>query len=72
MAVPQGPNQGWSLEFVSDQLGSGRRFRILAVVDDFTRERLALAADTSLCGKREARELALVIAARSAGQHLFD
>ena len=43
-------------------LSDGRRFRILAVVDDFTRECLALVADTSLSGTRVARELdALVI-----------
>ena len=38
MALPDGPNQRWSLDFVSDALDWGRRFRILAVVDDFTRE----------------------------------
>ena len=42
MALPQGPNQRWSLDFVSDTLTDSRRFRILAVVDDFTRECLAL------------------------------
>lgn len=42
MALPQGPNQRWSLDFVSDALACGRRFRVLAVVDDFTRECLAL------------------------------
>ena len=36
MALPQGPNQRWSLDFVSDALADGRRFRVLAVVDDFT------------------------------------
>ena len=51
------PNQRWSLDFLSDQLTDGRRFRILAVVDDCTRECLALAADTSLSGLRVAREL---------------
>ena len=50
MAIPQGPNQRWSLDFLSDTLTDGRRFRILAVVDDFTRECLALVADTSLSG----------------------
>ena len=64
LAVPQEPNQRWSLDFVSDQFGSGRRFRILTVVDDFTRECLALVADTSLSGTRVARELDLIIAAR--------
>ena len=64
MAMPQGPNQRWSLDFVSDTLTDGRRFRILAVVDDFTRECLALVADTSLSGVRVGRELDAVIARR--------
>ena len=51
------PNQRWSLDFLFDQLTDGRRFRILAVVDDCTRECMALAADTSLSGLRVAREL---------------
>ena len=34
MAIPQGPNQRWSLDFLSDAFTDGRRFRILAVVDD--------------------------------------
>ena len=42
MVLPQGPNQRWSLDFVSDILADGRRFRGLVVVDDFTRECLAL------------------------------
>lgn len=57
MTVPQGPNQRWSLDFVSDVLADGRRFRVLVVVDDFTRECLALVVDTSLSGVRLAREL---------------
>jgi putative transposase len=64
IALPQGPNQRWSLDFVSDAFTDSRRFRILAVVDDFTRECLCLVADTSLSGRRVARELDLVIAAR--------
>jgi putative transposase len=57
MMIPLAPNERWSLDFVSDQLTDGRRFRILAIVDDCTRECLALAADTSLSGVRVAREL---------------
>ncbi len=57
MTIPQGPNQRWSLDFVSDVLADGRRFRVLVVVDDFTRECLALVVDTSLSGLRVAREL---------------
>ena len=64
MMLPQGPNQRWSLDFVSDALTDGRRLRILAVVDDFTRECLCLIADTSLSGKRVARELDALIARR--------
>jgi putative transposase len=64
MALPQASNQRWSLDFLSDALADGRRFRILAVVDDFTRECLALIADTSLPGLRVARELDGLIAIR--------
>jgi len=64
MAIPQGLNQRWSLDFLSDTLADGRRFRILAVVDDFTRECLALVSDTSLPGLRVVRELDAVIAVR--------
>ena len=46
-----------SLDFVTDTLDSGRRFRILTLVDDFTRECLGLVADTSLTGLRVVREL---------------
>ncbi len=38
VVLPEAPNQRWSLDFVSDALNSGRRFRVLTVVDDFTRE----------------------------------
>jgi putative transposase len=44
------PNDPWSLDFVSNQLSNGRRFRILTVVDDCSRECLALVAGTSLSG----------------------
>jgi putative transposase len=64
IVLPDGVNQRWSLDFVSDALADGRRFRILAVVDDFTRECLCLAADTSLSGVRVARELDAIIAVR--------
>src|SRR2546421_95087 len=54
MALLQGPHQRWSLDFLSDAFADGRRFRILAIVDDFTRECLALVPDTSLSHVREA------------------
>ncbi|GAB5431373.1 MAG: hypothetical protein EpisKO_07430 [Epibacterium sp.] len=70
MAIPQGPNQRWSLDArhclsdqwrshgsMSDNLSDGRRFRVLCVIDDFSRECLACVVDTSLSGQRVAREL---------------
>jgi putative transposase len=64
MVLPQAANQRWSMDFVADTLTDGRRFRILAVVDDFTRECLCLVADTSLSGARVVRELDAIIARR--------
>ena len=64
LEVPQRPNERWSLDFVSDQMLNGRRFRTLSVVDDATRECLALVADTSLSGARVVRELDAIIAWR--------
>ena len=57
MAIPQDANQRWSVDFVSDTLVDGRRFRILCVIDDFSRECLATVVDNSLSGERVAREL---------------
>ena len=64
MTLPQGVNQRWSLDFVADVLADGRRFRVLVIVDDFTRECLALVVDTSISGRRVARELDAIVAAR--------
>ena len=61
--MPSAPcaNARWSLDFVSDSFGAGRKFRILAVIDDCTRKCLCLLADTSLSGARVARELSALI-----------
>ncbi|MFG1230659.1 DDE-type integrase/transposase/recombinase, partial [Xanthobacter wiegelii] len=64
MMIPLRPNERWSLDFVADQMTDGRRFRMLAIVDDCTRECLALVADTSLSGVRVARELDRLLAER--------
>lgn len=64
--MPQGANQRWSLDFVSDVLADGRRFRVLVVVDDFTRECLALVVDMSLSGRRVVRELDRIVELRGA------
>ena len=63
-APPRQANERWSMDFVSDQLDNGRRFRVLTLVDDATRECLALVADTSLKGVRVARALDEVLAQR--------
>lgn len=55
------PNQRWSLDFVHDQLVGGRRFRVLNIMDDVTRECLAAVVDTSISGKRVVRELAQLV-----------
>jgi putative transposase len=62
--VPALPNQRWSLDFVHDQLATGRRFRVLNIVDDVTRECLQAVVDTSISGKRVVRELADLVAQR--------
>lgn len=62
--VPTGPNQRWSLDFVSDALSDGRRFRTLNIVDDFAREAIAIVVDTSLSGTRVARELSRLVERR--------
>ena len=62
--VPALPNQRWSLNFVHDQMASGRRFRVLNVVDDVTRECLAAVPDTSISGRRVVRELTELISQR--------
>ena len=60
------PNQRWSLDFVHDQLTTGRRFRVLNIVDDVTRECLRAVVDTSISGRRVVRELSDLIEERSA------
>jgi putative transposase len=62
--LPSGPNGRWSLDFVSDCFTDGRRFRILTIVDDFTRKNLALIPDTALSGARVARGLDTLITRR--------
>ncbi len=49
---PTGVNERWSVDFIHDQLGSGSRFRVLSVADDFSRECLACEVDSSLAGER--------------------
>jgi putative transposase len=48
LSVPTAPNQVWSIDFMSDALVDGRKFRLLNIIDDFNRESLAIEVDTSL------------------------
>lgn len=52
MPYPEGMNQRWAMDFMSDNLADGRRFRLLNILDVFTKESLAMVADTSINGKR--------------------
>jgi len=52
MPSPQKPNQRWSMDFVTDSIVTGRRFRALAIVDDYSRECPVIEVDTSLGGAR--------------------
>lgn len=55
--MPSAPNERWSVDFVSDALADGRRFRVLTLVDYCTRECPAIVVDTSLPAARVIREL---------------
>lgn len=52
MPAPEGPNERWSMDFVTDSIVTGRRFRALTIVDDYSRECPAIEVDTSLGGVR--------------------
>ncbi len=65
LVIPTAPNQTWSIDFMSDSLVDGRRFRLLNIMDDFNRESLAIEVDTSLPSLRVKRALEKLIAQRS-------
>src|SRR5271163_3356288 len=67
--VEAAANARWSVDFVHDQLACGRRLRILNIVDDVTRECLAAIPDTSISGRRVARELTALIKRRGKARH---
>jgi putative transposase len=64
LPAPTRVNERWSLDFVLDVLDDGRRFRLLTVVDDFTRSCLAIDVDTSIGGRRVAQVLQRLIETR--------
>jgi putative transposase len=63
-AAPSGPNQEWALDFVHDTAESGRAFRVLSVIDVYTRECLALEVDTGFAGRRVTRVLEQLVEER--------
>ncbi|HEY9259911.1 DDE-type integrase/transposase/recombinase [Chitinophaga sp.] len=64
LVIPDHPNQVWSVDFMSDALVDGRKFRLLNVIDDFNRESLAIEVDTSLPALRLIRVLERIIEQR--------
>jgi putative transposase len=64
LTVPEALNGSWSMDFMSDTLWNGRRFRCLNVIDDYNREILHIEIDTSLSSVRVVRVLELLIEQR--------
>ena len=64
MPIPEKPNERWSMDFVTDCLANGRRFRVFTLIDDCTRECLALYADTGISGQRVSEVLDQVTTTR--------
>jgi putative transposase len=64
LVAPQNINQSWSMDFMSDSMVGGRKFRTFNVIDDCSREALAIEIDTSLSSKRVIRVLQRVIEQR--------
>ena len=70
LLVATTPNQTWSIDFMSDSLVDGRKFRLLNVIDDFNRESLAIEVDTSLPSLRVIRALDQLIIQRGKPAHI--
>lgn len=64
LVIPDHPNEVWSIDFMSDALVDGRKFRLLNIIDDFNRESLAIEVDTSLPALRLIRVLERIIEQR--------
>ena len=70
LQVPDTINQTWSMDFMTDSLESGRKFRTFNLIDDYNREALAIEIDTSLCGERIVRVLEQTIDWRGKPQQI--
>jgi putative transposase len=64
LVIPEALNQGWSMDFMSDSLVDGRRFRLLNIIDDYNRESLWIEVDTSLPSLRVIRVLERLVEMR--------
>tara|TARA_B110000008_G_scaffold29604_1_gene26497 strand:+ start:432 stop:1214 length:783 start_codon:yes stop_codon:yes gene_type:complete len=71
LQVSEGPNQRWSLDFMHDSTSSGRKLRILNVVDDYTREALWMEVSTSISGQHVTRVLDRLIELRGKPKNLL-
>ena len=71
MIVPVARNQRWSMDFVSDQLSNGRRFRVLNLIDDYSREVINQLASFSISGKQVARFWVKLLSLEVSPQRLF-
>jgi putative transposase len=69
--APTRMNERWSMDFVQDALADGRKIRVLNVVDDFTRECLAVEVDSSLGGQRVVRVMERIVALRGKPERLL-
>jgi len=70
LAVPERANESWSMDFMHDQLGDGRSFRLLNVIDDFNREGLGIEVDFSLPSARVIRTLERIVEWRGKPQSI--
>lgn len=70
LGIPTAPNQMWSIDFMSDNLVDGRKFRLFNVIDDFNRESLAIEVDTSIPSLRVIRVLEKLVEQRGCPQNI--
>lgn len=70
LAVPEFPNETWSMDFMSDRLSNGSKFRTFNVLDDYNREGLGIEVDVSLPSMRVIRSLEQIIEQRGKPENI--
>jgi putative transposase len=68
---PSKPNESWSMDFMADQLSNGTRFRVLTIVDNFSRESLAVEAGQRFSGEHVAEVLARLVRQRGLPREIW-